>query len=279
MPPRVEEYMSTPVIAVTPTDNLAHVRRLMVRHDVGCVVVVEGEEPVGIITKMEFVRVVVDQNMYSKPLDSILSREVMKREYPTVSPSNSIVDVARQMLRLRSNYALVRWVEGLGIISSTDLVRAYAEKYEGEALVRDYYSRDVPTVSRTHTLHYIAESIASSRHGRVIVVEGEKPVGIITETDLAFIEVSTPTLKRESYRKKFGRAPRGHLTVVRTYLVPLAEEIMTPNPETVGLNEDLAVAAKKMVDRDVGGLPVVDEEERLAGIITRLEILEALSRI
>lgn len=279
MPPKVEEYMSMPVIAVNPTDNLAHVRNLMVRHDVGCVVVVEGDEPIGLITKAEFVKVVLDQNMYSKPLDTILARDVMRKDFLTLPPSLSIVDAARQMLRSDSNYAIVSWEEGLGILSSTDLVRAYAEKYEGEAKVREYYSRDVPIVSRTHTLHFIAEAIASSKHGRVVVVEGGRPVGIITETDLTFINVEFTGFRRRSYKKKVGRAPRGHLAVVRAYLVPIAEEIMTSNPVTIGLDDDMALAARIMIDKDIGGLPVVDSEGYFEGIVTRLEILRALSKM
>ena len=278
MPPKVNEYMSTPVIAVNPTDSLAHVRKLMIRHDISCVLVVKSEQPVGLVTKRDFVKIAADRRLYTRPLEAILAREVMASRVPTLKPTDSIADAARQMLKENTHYAVVVDEEGVvGILSSTDLVRAYSERYRGEATVKDYYSKDVVTVNRTHTLHYIAEAIANSKHGRVIVVDGRRPVGIITETDLAFLEARRGRVEDKPYKKKLGRSPRGHVAMIRTYLVPIAEEIMTPNPITASLEEDLADAAATMIENDVGGLPVVDAEGDLTGILTRLEILRALS--
>ncbi len=56
-------------------------------------------------------------------------------------------------------------------------------------------------------------------------------------------------------------------------------EVMTPDPVTVFPTATVAVAARLMLSRRVGGLPVVEQEEGrnyLVGIVTRTDLLELL---
>ena len=59
----------------------------------------------------------------------------------------------------------------------------------------------------------------------------------------------------------------------------LISEIMTPNPVTITSEATLKEAADRMIKKDVGGLPVVDEDGSLKGIITESDFLAKESRI
>ncbi|MEU8236038.1 CBS domain-containing protein [Actinoplanes sp. NPDC048967] len=52
-----------------------------------------------------------------------------------------------------------------------------------------------------------------------------------------------------------------------------AREIMTPDVTCIGENENLAEAARKMADLDVGSLPICGEDNRLKGMITDRDIV------
>ena len=52
-----------------------------------------------------------------------------------------------------------------------------------------------------------------------------------------------------------------------------AREIMTGGTECIGENESLAEAAKKMVELDVGALPICGEDNRLKGMLTDRDIV------
>jgi CBS domain-containing protein len=52
-----------------------------------------------------------------------------------------------------------------------------------------------------------------------------------------------------------------------------AREIMSGGAECVGENESLAEAAKKMVELDVGALPICGEDDRLKGMLTDRDIV------
>lgn len=53
-------------------------------------------------------------------------------------------------------------------------------------------------------------------------------------------------------------------------------EVMSPDPITVQVEMRLREAAMLMLDNKIGGLPVLDDEDRLVGIITETDLFEAL---
>ena len=279
LPPKVSNYMSSPVIAASPTDNLAHIRNLMLRHDISTVVIVdENEKPVGIVSRKELLRTAIAKNWFSRPIDRILASEVMVKPY-TIKPSISIKKAANIMLK-KDLWSLVVIEDDklVGIITRTDLTRAYAEKYYGKAKIRDYMETNVPTVTPTHTAYYVAELLYRTNLRRVIVVDRGTPVGIITESDLAFAEGLVFRSKTETFRKRPGKSPRGKYAMVRYYLVPLASDIMTANLITIEPESDLAEAADAMIVNGISSLPVVDNG-KLFGVISKANILKAITEV
>ncbi len=84
-------------------------------------------------------------------------------------------------------------------------------------------------------------------------------VGIITEADFLRIEVA----------REEADDPQPIETV---------SQVMNRGVVTVGPDAPLAEAAKVMVFQDVKRLPVVDDEERMLGIISRLDVVAAFTR-
>ena len=89
MPPRVSTYMSAPVIVAKCDDNLAYIRNLMVKHDIGGIVIVDNLiKPIGIITRKDLIRESLRQ--YVKPLDTILAEDIITKNVITIRSSRSI---------------------------------------------------------------------------------------------------------------------------------------------------------------------------------------------
>ena len=78
--PRVATYMNRSVVVVTPRDTLAHARNLMLRRGISRLVVVEGEEPVGMVTVSDIIDALLGRFM-ARPLESIMVSEVMSRAW------------------------------------------------------------------------------------------------------------------------------------------------------------------------------------------------------
>lgn len=96
---------------------------------------------------------------------------------------------------------------------------------------------------------------------RLPVVRGERLVGIVTEMDLLKVSPSSATTL-SIFELNYL------LTKIRT------GEAMTKNPATISPDATVEEAVLLMRDRDVGGLPVVDDE-KLVGIITESDIFDA----
>lgn len=55
-------------------------------------------------------------------------------------------------------------------------------------------------------------------------------------------------------------------------------DMMTPDPITVGPDDSVEHAAKLIAERKHNRLPVIDAEGKLLGVVTRVDVLEALTR-
>ncbi|RUM46996.1 MAG: hypothetical protein DSY37_03900 [Hyperthermus sp.] len=280
MYPRVEEYMSSPVVAVSPQDTVSHVRRLMLRHRVGRIIVVnEASLPVGVVTRSDLARLLGTERFSRRSLDSILVEEVMTPSPVTVKLNRSVREAARLMLQHGVSGLPVVDDEGrlVGIITKTDIVRAYAERLKGRYRVRDYMYTDPPEVGPQHSVFYVADLLDSHPSRRVLVVDGERLTGIIAPSDIAFLD-NPPIVAREKGKRvrRFAELPKGRLGPVYKYMVLVAEDVMTPNPSSVGPDEDLGAAASLMLQGGYSSVPVV-EAERPVGIIVKHNLLKALA--
>jgi len=283
VPPRVSTYMSRPVITATKNDSLAHVRNLMIRHKIGKVVITDdkGREILGIISKSDFVRIVYNRKRYVKPLSAIMAYEIMTTPVYAIHDSKTIKAAAQAMLKRGIGSLVILDPEGVpeGIITKADLVRAFAERYFGHFKVSEFMSEKVPVVHLTHSLYYVIDLMNDSGLGKVVVTEGNKPIGVITKSDIMFLNIEMTIRRRVKYYKKAGIVGRGFEGSVRFYTIPLAGDLMTPDPITARPSDDLALAADVMVKNRIGTLPIVDEHGYLVGLLTKKDIIKALRRV
>lgn len=118
------------------------------------------------------------------------------------------------------------------------------------------------SVDRAQTLM----SLHGIRH--LPVLDGQKLVGVISDRDLLGVMVQQ---RRCRCGARAGKA----------YFLPpgvLVHEAMTADPVVIPPNTDIEDAARLLMARKIGCLPVVDRD-RLVGIITETDILGVLAEI
>lgn len=274
---RVGDLMNSPVVVINGTDTLAYARNLMLREGVSRLVVVKGTRPIGTITRRDIIRSLRNYKMRQRDFDSILVSEVMRTPVTTIDENAPIAEAARRMVSANiKGLPVVNQVgELLGIITKTDLTRYFAEMMRSKYTVGDLcQSERLPVINRHHTVYRVMDVMEELGTDRVIVVEEDRPIGIITETDLSFIR---PPKASNSFLKG-ARAESEEVSSTRFYLIPVAEDIMTPDPLTANLSEDASRAAEKLIDNGIGGLPVVNDEGLLVGLITKFDFVKALAK-
>jgi CBS domain-containing protein len=111
--------------------------------------------------------------------------------------------------------------------------------------VSEVMTRDVQTVRPDQPVQEAASFMLSADAGSIPVTDGEKLVGMITDRDIAVRGVAK------------GRGPD---TLVR--------ELMSDDVICARIDDDCDEVASRMSQAQVRRLPVIDEQERLCGIVS-----------
>ena len=120
----------------------------------------------------------------------------------------------------------------------------------GIVLVRDIMSKDVKVVRPDSSAKEVVATMNKFDIGSILVVQGKRPVGIITERDI---------LRR----------------IVQPCLAPetlAARQVMTSPLLTINETASIDEAAKLMAKEKVKKLPVMDKQ-KLVGIVTLTDIV------
>ncbi|MDQ2913605.1 MAG: CBS domain-containing protein [Chloroflexota bacterium] len=118
--------------------------------------------------------------------------------------------------------------------------------------VRELMTKQPTTVEPDATLGEVATLMKQEDCGSIPVVEGGRLVGIVTDRDIVIRGIAA------------GVDPK----------TQRVSKVMSSDPVTVGPDEDVAEVEKKMADRQVRRLPVV-EGGKLVGIIVTAQVARA----
>jgi len=140
------------------------------------------------------------------------------------------------------------------------LVPPPEEDSVGEGLkVSEVMTPKVIAISPDRSVAEAARIMKERDIGSVVVMEGEKLVGIVTERDIITRFVA----------KEDGRKPED----------VKVEEIMTKNPVLIGESEDLIEAARIMSEKNIRRLVVVNREGKVVGIISARDIVRVAPHV
>ena len=149
-------------------------------------------------------------------------------------------------------------------------------------LVREVMEADPPSVREDTPIDEVVRLLREHELPGVPVVDaGGRCVGIVTEADLVLPD-EQGDLHLPHYVNLFG----GYVFLeplqrfedrLRKAFASSARDMMTRDPDTVGPDTTAADAARQVHESGHNRLPVVDEDGRLVGVVTRVDLLGALA--
>jgi CBS domain-containing protein len=306
---KAKDLMTKAVITAVPQDNLLRTQNMMSRYRIKKIVVVDDKNkryPIGIVTIKDIIKFLIsdqtDRELYEIPID-----EAMTRNLTMTNKNKSVVDCASTFHKNSNTISSLIVIEGdyweqsdlpankkiqlSGILTSTDFASFFSENCRGLALVKDYMSESVFSISINEKVSRAAELMIENNISRLVVTSTSSHrdglLGIITETDISRV---TLALKSRTLRSVYEYLQIIFSTSTRNnqenFLEPALiriRDIFTPNPTVIGGDADLAEAAKIMIRQKINGIPVIEsslEEEKtknhLIGIISKIDIIRAL---
>jgi CBS domain-containing protein len=278
----VADIMSSPVYVLNADEPVSHARKLMLRHRISTLLVLNEGKMVGIVTKSDITnRLAQAEPLWRRrPIDQIPIKLLMTESVITIYPEASISQAAALMLENRVHNIPVVKNGIVGIVTRTDLVRYVAENSEEiKTKLPKLMTDGIISVHRHHTINHVIDEMNKNEIERVIVKDDAgNPVGIISSKSLALNlltdfqgELSTKSIKMA--RKA---SPGGQKIYRYVKEVPLtAEDIMISPINSIDVNENVSAAAKKMIEDRVTALPVSDGED-IVGILSRTDITKAI---
>lgn len=278
---KVKDIMSAPVYVVSPDETVARARNLMLRHKIGRLVIIENNKYIGIVTKKDIVKRLNQEEPQwrRRPIDDIPVRKVMTESLITIFPEATPKELAELMTENKIGGLPVvnNREEVIGIVTRMDLIR-YFSKLDLDMKIKEMNIDPALTVHRHHTISHIIHELQINSMDRAIVLEdNDKPVGIITNSNLTFTEMKDKTgglpqkvIKMTRKESSAGRKQNRYVDDV-----PLVAEDIMSTP-IVNVNcEDLATyAAGLMVKEKIHGLSVIGNN--VMGILTEENIIKTI---
>lgn len=141
--------------------------------------------------------------------------------------------------------------------------------------------RDVVTAEHGTPFKEVVRRLDQHRISGLPVIDSDrKVIGVVSETDLLLRQAasSAPAGGRVSWAERLrGLSRRVRRNAVRAR-AGTAGGVMSAPAVTVGTHTTVPEAARLMAERAIERLPVVDEKDRLVGIVTRRELLQVFLR-
>jgi len=250
--PEVADIMNKDVITISPNENATAAAEKMAQNNISCVVVVENEDLVGILTETDLLTRTVAQRTDT---DKIRVGDIMSCPVESVPPEISVLD-ASTMAEEKHIKRLPVVQEGrlLGIITQNDLIRVLT-LYDRWKEISEIMTADVAGVQKDATVAEAVGIMASRNISCVVVQDGAEAVGVFTERDL---------IKRVVTQQKDPEQTR-------------IWQVMTSPVVCTHPDYSIYSAGKIMETANIRRL-IVTEGDQLRGVVTETDILKIVRR-
>jgi CBS domain-containing protein len=263
---------SSPLITVQPESSIFETLSKMQKNFVKRIVVVVKNKPVGIITERDVNRF-LGEDKTARSTDEIPIKHVMQKNIIMINDGfeDHFDQCAARMKTFKIGSVILVDDSGelIGIVSRTDLVKAYANVFGGKYTVKDFMSKKTVTCRKADSIKFALSLMNKNDVSRLVVTdENGYPIGLIT--------TNTLLIHSDYFTKGKTRS--------RDYLLPIDEnkkitvnDLLTDELITISEEDDLAAAASLMIKNKVSGIPVIDSKRNLIGVISKTDIVNAFS--
>lgn len=256
---KVKDVMTKEIISVDKDVNLRHVLKLMKKHEITKIPVVEDKKLIGIITDNTISVKLGSKRKRGVPASRLHASSVTDKELNKVSPDTDVEKILKKvgepgptMLTVMENDELV------GVVTKADLLHLVDSKKK----LKDVMRKKIHVVSPDDRVIHARRIMIDGNIARLPAVEQGKLAGIISDTEIAFALASI--------KRSFPRGKQKHQLDEL-----LVRDVMKKRVVWIQANGTAEQGAKIMIKNNVGALPLM-ENDNLIGIVTRTDLLKTI---
>jgi len=206
---------------------------------------------IGIVTTPDILNAFLKNQNFRDKITSIMTRDVIFVHH------DDPIGLAIQKMKIsrRGRLPILKKRKLVGVVSEYDVIKYFAHR---ELLVKVY---DVMTrrpffIVHTMSLFDVLRILTNTKYRRLPVVENGKVIGIVTASDIL----------KYLRNSDFNTSDLFHP----------ADSLLRKKVFSVDKHKDLSEAIRKMLVHNVSGLLVLEEGDKLEGIITERDIINQI---
>ncbi|MDQ6992405.1 MAG: PAS domain S-box protein [Mariprofundus sp.] len=249
----IADILTRNVCTIEPADTLAHAAGLMAEKRISCIVALEGDKPVGILTEADLVRIGhLHVNMQATTVEAYLSQPVI-----SIATEQNVYEAFDFLFEHHVRHLVVVDEKGRmqGILTFSDILKAAAfDDFLVTKTIRNEMSRNIVTLTPSDSVKK-ALGIMDARHISCIVVVNAdtKAIGMFSERDSARLLAADSDLSALNMND-----------VMSTPLITMHED------------DSVLDASQKMHQHSFRRMVIVDNANMPIGILTQFDVIRGL---
>ena len=251
---KVHEIMATDLVSASALSTVHEVMQEMIARDVGRIIIIRDDVPVGIFTERHVLKHVANNKLDPEQTQV---ENVMTSPFRAVGEQTHIVDALGEMLKGKIRHLQVLGAREniIGIVSMRRILEIAVELGHGlneTKTIGSIISQAPLSIDESESVWDAIELMIQREAGAVIGTSDLKPVGIFTERDVLNRVVTKKMDTRKTRLKEVMTAPL----------------ITMPSTALVGQVLD------QMSRRDIRNMPIMGEWDQLSGLVTMPDVLQ-----
>jgi CBS domain-containing protein len=257
----VKDVMTGEPITVSKNERVSRVLEVMEKHDISKLPATNDDGLVGVVTDGGIADELGAQKSAGIDPSSLYASTVMRRDVETAPPDRSVETLVEAFGRADgpSMLPVVFGDDLVGVVTKADLLPLV----ESETPVRDIMTEKLEAVEPDDRIVHARRIMLDEDVERLPVLEGGHVVGLLAELDvaqgLARFREEVPSRHQSNRLEEFQVEDA------------MSRRVVTAEP---GLAAD--EAAERMLEEDVGCLPVVAGGDKIRGLATRSDLVRLL---
>ncbi|CAA6821425.1 MAG: diguanylate cyclase/phosphodiesterase (GGDEF & EAL domains) with PAS/PAC sensor(s) [uncultured Sulfurovum sp.] len=249
---KISDIMTTNLVTFNLDTPVYDIVKSMADKKISSIIIVENNKPMGIITERDILKASLSPEENLKKLAS----ELMSSPVLSMKKNVDYRDAYMQMTEHKIRHLVVVEETGelLGMLSESDfLSHLNPEQLLAIKEVSKVMTAKVLTCTPSDSVYSVLAQMAEFRVGGIVVQENDEAVGVVSERDaLKLIHKSSIELQEP----------------IRAYM---SSPVITIHKEQTVLN-----AQSMMENFSIRRIVVLDDDEKIAGIITRHDLIKSI---
>lgn len=235
----------------------------------------------------ELVGIVSRSDLFKNPDETQLSL-LMKRDLITLKPSDNAIDAARLLIdQVFQRIPIVEEADEkilVGLIARNDILRKIVSPAKIQTDIKKYFNPNVTMMWEETPLNIAAVILRVSHQKGIPIINSSGMIGIVTQND--FLKVAEILDSQSTSRTGHGAENDSSswdsesVLIIGSKTLTLPQnmkisDIMERKVEVAYTGSTIAEVAKKMIQKKIDQLPVVNVSGEILGIINQRDVIRA----